>query len=130
MSASPQASGFPGKPKSTGYAPRAYGYALDYNDQRPFFLTMSLMHPHDPYLAPRRHWERYRDEKEQVKVGMVRIDPAAKYPVRAIFVKEAAQDLALRIRSEHFHPVPIGKRCSVGGLLQPRQQRRLHFRSQ
>ncbi len=30
------------------------------NDARPFMLTVSFMHPHDPYLAPREHWERYR----------------------------------------------------------------------
>lgn len=42
MSASPQAKGFPDKPKSTGYAPRAYGYALDYNDQRPFFRLVDV----------------------------------------------------------------------------------------
>lgn len=31
-------------------------------DERPFMLTVSLMHPHDPYLAPRGFWDRYRDE--------------------------------------------------------------------
>src|SRR5262245_22796662 len=28
-------------------------------DGRPFFLTVSIMHPHDPYLARREFWERY-----------------------------------------------------------------------
>ncbi len=32
-------------------------------DRRPFMLTVSIMHPHDPYQAPRRFWEMY-DEKE------------------------------------------------------------------
>jgi len=31
-------------------------------DERPFMLTVSLMHPHDPYLAPRAFWDRYRDD--------------------------------------------------------------------
>ena len=31
-------------------------------DRRPFFLLASFTHPHDPYYAPRRHWERYRHE--------------------------------------------------------------------
>ena len=30
-------------------------------DERPFMLTVSLMHPHDPYLAPRHLWDRYQD---------------------------------------------------------------------
>jgi choline-sulfatase len=31
-------------------------------DERPFMLTVSLMHPHDPYMAPRGQWDRYRDD--------------------------------------------------------------------
>ena len=31
-------------------------------DERPFMLCVSLMHPHDPYLAPRHLWDRYRDD--------------------------------------------------------------------
>jgi choline-sulfatase len=30
-------------------------------DPRPFMLTVSFMHPHDPYQAPRRFWDRYAD---------------------------------------------------------------------
>ena len=29
-------------------------------DERPFMMCLSLMHPHDPYMAPRRLWDRYR----------------------------------------------------------------------
>src|SRR5262249_55765084 len=28
-------------------------------DRRPFLLTVSYMHPHDPYLGPRPFWDRY-----------------------------------------------------------------------
>ena len=31
-------------------------------DRRPFFLLASFTHPHEPYFALRRHWERYRHE--------------------------------------------------------------------
>ncbi|MGF7162251.1 choline-sulfatase [Rhodoligotrophos appendicifer] len=31
-------------------------------DERPFMLTVSYMHPHDPYLAPRPFWDWYRSE--------------------------------------------------------------------
>jgi choline-sulfatase len=31
-------------------------------DERPWLLTVSLMHPHDPYLAKRTYWDWYEDE--------------------------------------------------------------------
>ena len=31
-------------------------------DQRPFFMTVSLTHPHDPYVISREYWDLYRDE--------------------------------------------------------------------
>lgn len=31
------------------------------SDERPFFLTMSLTHPHDPFAIPRRYWDLYDD---------------------------------------------------------------------
>jgi len=32
------------------------------NDERPWMLTVSLMHPHDPYLALTADWNRYRHD--------------------------------------------------------------------
>jgi choline-sulfatase len=29
------------------------------DDERPWFLTVSFTHPHDPYTARREHWDRY-----------------------------------------------------------------------
>ena len=40
---------------------RLHDLARD-RDRGPFFLLASFTHPHDPYYAPRRHWERYRHE--------------------------------------------------------------------
>jgi choline-sulfatase len=31
------------------------------NDPRPFFMVMSLTHPHDPFAIPRRYWDLYDD---------------------------------------------------------------------
>ena len=31
------------------------------NDERPWCLTVSFTHPHDPYVARRKHWELYAD---------------------------------------------------------------------
>ncbi len=28
-------------------------------DRRPFFMTLSFIHPHDPYLAPKANWDAY-----------------------------------------------------------------------
>ena len=33
----------------------------DKADERPFFLAVSFISPHDPYLAPPPYWDRYRD---------------------------------------------------------------------
>lgn len=33
--------------------------AADRPDGRPFMLTLSIMHPHDPYQAPRFFWDQY-----------------------------------------------------------------------
>jgi choline-sulfatase len=32
-------------------------------DRRPFCLTVSLTHPHDPYAIPAKYWNLYRDEE-------------------------------------------------------------------
>ena len=31
------------------------------SDERPFMMCVSLMHPHDPYMAPKQLWDRYKD---------------------------------------------------------------------
>ncbi|MES1972115.1 MAG: choline-sulfatase [Pseudomonadota bacterium] len=31
------------------------------SDDRPFFMVMSLTHPHDPFAIPRRYWDLYDD---------------------------------------------------------------------
>ncbi|TBU99234.1 choline-sulfatase [Stutzerimonas kirkiae] len=44
---------------------KARQYLFDHvrgNDPRPFCLTVSLTHPHDPYSISREYWDRYRDE--------------------------------------------------------------------
>lgn len=44
---------------------RARRFLYDYargSEQRPFCLTMSLTHPHDPYTIPQEYWDRYAHE--------------------------------------------------------------------
>jgi choline-sulfatase len=37
--------------------------AVSMPDGRPFFLALSIMHPHDPYQGPRKFWELYRESE-------------------------------------------------------------------
>ena len=41
---------------------RIFDMARD-DDTRPFFLTVSFMQPHDPYMTPRTYWDRYVHER-------------------------------------------------------------------
>ena len=38
-------------------------------DERPFLLTVSFMHPHDPYLARREFWDLYDDDGDRSAAG-------------------------------------------------------------
>ena len=48
---------------------KLYDIARD-NDERPFFLTVSLTHPHDPYTIHQLYWDRY----DGVEIPMPRVD--------------------------------------------------------
>ena len=53
-------------------------------DERPFFLVMSLTHPHDPFAIPRKYWDLYED---------------AEIPMPRLRIAKADQDPhALRLR--------------------------------
>jgi len=39
-------------------------------DERPFFMVVSMTHPHDPYVIPTPYWNRYRDDEiDMPRVG-------------------------------------------------------------
>jgi choline-sulfatase len=47
-------------------------------DRRPFCLVASMTHPHDPYVIPRRYWDRYRDadiDMPRVQLDAEALDP-------------------------------------------------------
>ncbi|KAL8711839.1 MAG: hypothetical protein Q9220_003783 [cf. Caloplaca sp. 1 TL-2023] len=46
--------------KATRYLYSAARYSAS---ERPFCLTVSLTHPHDPYTIHNKYWERYKDEE-------------------------------------------------------------------
>ncbi len=47
--------------EAAGQAVRWLYEAAGGTDERPFLLTVSFMHPHDPYLARREFWDLYED---------------------------------------------------------------------
>lgn len=51
------------------------------NDERPFCLTVSMTHPHDPYAITKEYWDRYRDEDidlPTVNIAAEDLDPHSK----------------------------------------------------
>lgn len=63
---------------------RAQRFLYDYArsaEQRPFCLTVSLTHPHDPYTIPQEYWDRYdHDDIDMPRVPYARelMDPHSK----------------------------------------------------
>ena len=49
------------------------------SDPRPFFLTVSFTHPHDPFYCPTEHWHRY-DDVEIDLPNVPRLDDEAQDP--------------------------------------------------
>lgn len=65
--------------------------------QRPFFMTVSMTHPHDPYVISREYWERYRDEDidlPRVPLAAVNEDPHSRRLRRACGLDVAPPDEA------------------------------------
>ena len=64
------------------------------DDPRPFFLTVSFTHPHDPYAIRRAYWDRYRDDEiAPPRIGPLppeRMDPHSRRLVRVSAMDEAA----------------------------------------
>jgi choline-sulfatase len=49
-----------------------YARASDGDDRRPWCLTVSFTHPHDPYVARRQYWDLYEDCPErEPRVGFI-----------------------------------------------------------
>ena len=72
-----------------------YDMARD-DDDRPFFLTVSFMQPHDPYMTPRRYWERY----DHARIDMPAVPALADDPHSRRLYRICAMD-DYRITEEH-----------------------------
>lgn len=56
-------------------------YLYDYvrgDSARPFCLTVSMTHPHDPYTIPQEYWDRYNDE--DIPMPVVRLSKEEQDP--------------------------------------------------
>jgi choline-sulfatase len=62
--------------EATFQASRWLRNAASAKDRRPFFLSVAYMHPHDPYLGPRKFWERYADD--EIDMPAIRPRPLAR----------------------------------------------------
>ncbi|MBS0394094.1 MAG: choline-sulfatase, partial [Proteobacteria bacterium] len=50
-------------------------------DRRPFFMVVSMTHPHDPYTIPHEYWNRYREQDidmPRVRIAAAEQDPHSK----------------------------------------------------
>jgi len=65
--------------EATAQAVRWLYEAAGGTDGRPFLLTVSFMHPHDPYLARRAFWDLYKDDAIDLP-RVPYIPPAARDP--------------------------------------------------
>jgi choline-sulfatase len=76
--------------------------------RRPFFLTVSFSHPHDPYAVPAEYWNRYEDRAiDPPRVGALpleRMDPHSRrlYRVSAMDEVEISEDDVRRARRAYY----------------------------
>lgn len=67
---------------------RLYEIVRD-RDRRPFFLVVSMTHPHDPFAIPEAYWSRYRDDEielPRVRLAADQADPHSRRVRAAIEV--------------------------------------------
>lgn len=63
-----------------------YDVTRDTSDDRPFFLSVSMTHPHDPYLTTREYWDRYRhDEIDLPRVSHIPVEQRAPHSARLYY---------------------------------------------
>lgn len=99
-----------------------YDYARGPTDQRPFCLTVSLTHPHDPYTIEEDYWNMYEDvEIDLPKVPRIpneEQDPHSKRLLKVcdLWDKEFSDEQIKRARRAYYGAVSYVDNC-VGKLL-------------
>lgn len=85
---------------------KLYDIARD-KDDRPFFLTLSLTHPHDPYACHESYWERYEGVEipmPKVSIPIDQIDPHSRRlrHVCGIDLDDVTEDQVRAARRAYF----------------------------
>ena len=106
--------------KSTRYL---YSQARRPPSSRPFCLTVSLTHPHDPYTIHREYWDRYEEEDiplPNVKISQEEQDPHSQRLLGVCGLKDAnpSDEAIARARRAYFGAMSyvddnVGKLLSV-----------------
>lgn len=105
--------------KSTRYL---YAAARRKESDRPFCLTVSLTHPHDPYTIHKQYWDRYEGEEiplPEVSIPDEEQDPHSKrlLHVCELADKKPTEESILRARRAYFGAVSYVD-DNVGRLLE------------
>ncbi len=81
---------------------RIYDYARD-NETRPFCLTVSMIHPHDPYMASTEYWNRYDHNLIDLPtVGLIPIEERDEFSRRQHYITGMHE---LELTEEHIRTV-------------------------
>ncbi|KAK4100673.1 choline-sulfatase [Parathielavia hyrcaniae] len=96
---------------------------------RPFCLTVSLTHPHDPYTIEQKYWDLYEDvdiELPKVKIPKEEQDPHSKRLLQVcdLWDQDFSDDQIKRARRAYYGAVSYVDDC-VGKLLDVLQRCRL-----
>ena len=87
-----------------------YSAARRQESDRPFCLTVSLTHPHDPYTIHREYWDRYEGEHiplPAVKIPQQEQDPHSQRLLKVcdLWGREPADEAVVRARRAYFGAV-------------------------
>jgi choline-sulfatase len=79
---------------------KLYEIARD-KDERPFFMVVSMTHPHDPFAVPEEYWNRYSDEEIDPVRHVLSFDEADPHSqrIRAICETDATPPSPKQIRA-------------------------------
>lgn len=91
-------------------------------DGRPFLLTVSLTHPHDPYVIPQRYWDLYRQDEiplPQVSLDSAPLDPhSARLHAACLSGTTALSDDQVRCARRAYYGAVSYADEQIGRLLQ------------
>lgn len=106
-----------------------YEHIREGPDSRPFCLTVSLTHPHDPYTIEEKYWDMYEDvdiDLPKVKIPKEEQDPHSKRLLKVcdLWDQNFTDDQIKRAKRAYYGAVSYVDDC-VGRLLKVLKQCRL-----